>query len=230
MAKPLYFFRAVIDDAATACNESEAALSETESIENVTDVVDVSSNDNLISNDDQSQTNTDSLLIQPEDQACNFQTQTEICKPNNEIPTMKPSSSKVMTVLGSTDSKTALNDKLKVYDVSDRRLFDARSLCSQVSPEATTDTFLTVAKSFFSDGVYNWGRVGSLFYFAYKMVVKALNKIALIRAIINWVVNFITDYVAPWIIERGVGIGANPFISNNKKSVSPGQFGFLDGQ
>jgi len=30
-----------------------------------------------------------------------------------------------------------------------------------------------------------------------------LNKIALIRAIINWVVNFITDYVAPWIIERG---------------------------
>ena len=46
-----------------------------------------------------------------EDQACKFQTQTEICKPNNEIPTMKPSSSKVMTVLGSTDSKTALNDK-----------------------------------------------------------------------------------------------------------------------
>ncbi|CAG2192444.1 unnamed protein product [Mytilus edulis] len=126
--KILSFFkpRAVIDDAATACNESEAALSETESIENVTDVVDVSSNDNLISNDDQSQTNTDSLLIQPEDQACKFQTQTEICKPNNEIPTMKPSSSKVMTVLGSTDSKTALNDKLKVYDVSDRRLFDAR--------------------------------------------------------------------------------------------------------
>jgi len=41
-----------------------------------------------------------------------------------------------------------------------------------VSPEASTDTFLNVAKSFFSDGVYNWGRVGSLFYFAYKMVVK----------------------------------------------------------
>jgi hypothetical protein len=30
-----------------------------------------------------------------------------------------------------------------------------------VSPEASTDTFLNVAKSFFSDGVYNWGRVGS---------------------------------------------------------------------
>ena len=78
-----------------------------------------------------------------------------------------------------------------------------QNLCAEVSPEASTDTFLNVAKSFFSDGVYNWGRVGSLFYFAYKMVVKALNKIALIRAIINWVVNFITDYIAPWIIERG---------------------------
>nr|AYC76539.1 apoptotic regulator [Perna viridis] len=78
-----------------------------------------------------------------------------------------------------------------------------QNLCSQVSPEASSETFLNVAKSFFSDGVYNWGRVGSLFYFAYKMVMKALNKIALIRAIINWVVNFITDYVAPWIIERG---------------------------
>lgn len=78
-----------------------------------------------------------------------------------------------------------------------------QNLCAEVSPEDSTETFLNVAKSFFSDGVYNWGRVGSLFYFAYKMVAKALSKIALIRAIINWVVNFITDYVAPWIIERG---------------------------
>ncbi|KAJ8299497.1 hypothetical protein KUTeg_023557 [Tegillarca granosa] len=53
------------------------------------------------------------------------------------------------------------------------------------------------------DGVYNWGRVGSLFYFAYKMAVKAVDKIALIKAIINWVVNFIIENVASWIIDRG---------------------------
>ena len=32
---------------------------------------------------------------------------------------------------------------------------------------------------------------------------QALDKIPLIRAIINWVINFIVETVAPWIIERG---------------------------
>ncbi|KAJ8299711.1 hypothetical protein KUTeg_023771 [Tegillarca granosa] len=78
-----------------------------------------------------------------------------------------------------------------------------QGLCSKVPPDAPHKTFLNVANSFFSDGVYNWGRVGSLFYFAYKMAVKAVDKIALIKAIINWVVNFIIENVASWIIDRG---------------------------
>ncbi|XP_069132743.1 apoptosis regulator BAX-like [Argopecten irradians] len=78
-----------------------------------------------------------------------------------------------------------------------------QSLCTRVPPDAPHQTFLNVAKGFFSDGIYNWGRVGSLFYFAYRMALKALDKIALIRAIVNWVVNFIIENVAPWIIERG---------------------------
>ena len=32
---------------------------------------------------------------------------------------------------------------------------------------------------------------------------QALNRIPLIQAIINWVINFIVDTIAPWIIERG---------------------------
>lgn len=78
-----------------------------------------------------------------------------------------------------------------------------QNLVDQVNPSANHETFFNVANSFFSDGVYNWGRVGCLFYFAYKMAVKALSKINLIRSIVNWVVNFITDYVAGWIIDRG---------------------------
>lgn len=78
-----------------------------------------------------------------------------------------------------------------------------QNLCDQVNPSANHETFFNVANSFFADGVYNWGRVGCLFYFAYKMAVKALSKINLIRSIVNWVVNFITDYVAGWIIDRG---------------------------
>lgn len=48
------------------------------------------------------------------------------------------------------------------------------SLCDQVNPSANHETFFNVANSFFADGVYNWGRVGCLFYFAYKMAVKVL--------------------------------------------------------
>lgn len=76
-------------------------------------------------------------------------------------------------------------------------------IISKVPPDAPQQTFLNVANDFFRDGVITWGKIVALFYFGYKMVLKALDKIPLIRAIINWVINFIVDTVAPWIIERG---------------------------
>ncbi|XP_064635426.1 apoptosis regulator BAX-like isoform X2 [Lineus longissimus] len=86
----------------------------------------------------------------------------------------------------------------------DQRL---QGLIDSISPDAPRQTFMNVAREIFSDGVFNWGRVVALFYFAFRMVVKAFNKVAdkvpLIRTIIDWVVCFIVDYVAPWIIERG---------------------------
>ncbi|KAK3600279.1 hypothetical protein CHS0354_013706 [Potamilus streckersoni] len=76
-------------------------------------------------------------------------------------------------------------------------------MINQVSPDATHDTFLRVANEIFSDGVISWGRIVTLFYFGYKMTVKAIDKLPLIKAIINWVINFIVDKVAPWIIDKG---------------------------
>lgn len=76
-------------------------------------------------------------------------------------------------------------------------------IISKVPPDAPQQTFLNVANDFFRDGVISWGRIVALFYFGYKMACKALDKIPLIRAIINWVINFIVETVAPWIIERG---------------------------
>ncbi|XP_046356744.1 apoptosis regulator BAX-like [Haliotis cracherodii] len=78
-----------------------------------------------------------------------------------------------------------------------------QNLISQVPPDAQRSTFLNVAQSIFSDGVFNWGRVVALFYFAYKMALKALDKIPLVRAIINLVIDFLRDKVAQWIIDRG---------------------------
>lgn len=78
-----------------------------------------------------------------------------------------------------------------------------QKIISRVPPDAPRQTFFNVANDFFRDGVISWGRIVTLFYFAYKMAVKALDKIPLIRAIINWVINFIVEQVAPWIIDRG---------------------------
>ena len=34
-----------------------------------------------------------------------------------------------------------------------------------------------------------------------------LNKIPVIRGIVEWVVEFIYEYIAPWIIDRGGWVG-----------------------
>lgn len=78
-----------------------------------------------------------------------------------------------------------------------------QKVIDKVPPGASQSTFLHVANDFFQDGVFSWGRVATLFYFGYKMVLKALDKIPLVRTIINWVITFLVDKVAPWIIARG---------------------------
>ncbi|KAF6018430.1 BAX [Bugula neritina] len=72
-----------------------------------------------------------------------------------------------------------------------------------VSIESPQSTFQSVAREIFDDGQFNWGRVVMLFYFAYKMAKKAISNVPIIRTIIEWVVKFIRDYVASWIISRG---------------------------
>jgi len=42
----------------------------------------------------------------------------------------------------------------------------------KVSLKNPEETFSQVAHEIFSDGVYNWGRVVTLFYFAYKMIIR----------------------------------------------------------
>lgn len=81
-------------------------------------------------------------------------------------------------------------------------------IIGRIRPDSPKQTFLEVAKEIFADGNFNWGRVVALFYFAYKMAVKTLEAkfeklVPVVQMIVEWVVSFITDYVAGWIIERG---------------------------
>lgn len=99
----------------------------------------------------------------------------------------------------------------------DQRLQD---LISKVPPESERTTILNVAKQIFSDGVFNWGRVTALFYFAYAVCRKALDRIPLMRAIINLIVDFIRDHVAAWIIERGGWEAVREYFGSTWKQVA----------
>ncbi|KAL6102550.1 bax [Pungitius sinensis] len=74
---------------------------------------------------------------------------------------------------------------------------------SSLSP--TKDVFLKVAIEIFSDGKFNWGRVVALFYFACRLVIKALVTQVpdIIRTIINWTMDYLRENVINWIREQG---------------------------
>ncbi|KAL4617849.1 apoptosis regulator BAX-like [Arapaima gigas] len=69
----------------------------------------------------------------------------------------------------------------------------------------TNEAFVQVACEIFSDGKYSWGRVVALFYFACRLVIKALIKKIpdIIQTIITWTVDYLRDHVVNWIRERG---------------------------
>ncbi|XP_024920621.1 apoptosis regulator BAX [Cynoglossus semilaevis] len=74
---------------------------------------------------------------------------------------------------------------------------------SSLSP--TREVFMRVAYEIFSDGKFNWGRVVALFYFACRLVIKALVTQVpdIIRTIINWTVDYLRENVINWIMEQG---------------------------
>ncbi|KAG7459842.1 hypothetical protein MATL_G00214860 [Megalops atlanticus] len=71
--------------------------------------------------------------------------------------------------------------------------------------QPSKEVFVKVACEIFSDGRFNWGRVVALFYFACRLVIKALvtNVPDIIRTIISWTVDYLRDHVINWIREQG---------------------------
>ncbi|KAM9456968.1 apoptosis regulator BAX-like isoform 1-T1 [Clarias gariepinus] len=82
---------------------------------------------------------------------------------------------------------------------------DLQRMLSDSSLQPTQDVFVKVAREIFSDGKFNWGRVVALFYFACRLVIKALlTKIPdIIRTIINWTLDYLREHVINWIREQG---------------------------
>ncbi|KAI4878870.1 hypothetical protein NFI96_012499, partial [Prochilodus magdalenae] len=80
-----------------------------------------------------------------------------------------------------------------------------QSMINDSALQPTNDVFVKVACEIFSDGKFNWGRVVALFYFACRLVIKAvLTKIPdIVRTIINWTIDYLRDHVMNWIREQG---------------------------
>ncbi|TNN41171.1 Apoptosis regulator BAX [Liparis tanakae] len=74
---------------------------------------------------------------------------------------------------------------------------------SSLSP--TKEIFMKVAFEIFSDGKFNWGRVVALFYFACRLVIKALvtHIPDIIRTIIRWTMDYLQDHLINWIRDQG---------------------------
>ncbi|XP_012681135.1 apoptosis regulator BAX isoform X1 [Clupea harengus] len=80
-----------------------------------------------------------------------------------------------------------------------------KSLIDDSALQPTKEVFVKVAREIFSDGKFNWGRVVALFYFACRLVIKALlTRVPdIIRTIINWTVDYLRDHLVNWIREQG---------------------------
>ncbi|XP_030053845.1 apoptosis regulator BAX [Microcaecilia unicolor] len=116
-----------------------------------------------------------------------------------------------MEELGGTEQQLAdpstkrLSDCLRrIGDELDENV-ELQRMIAQVSTDSPKEVFFRVAMEMFSDGNFNWGRVVALFYFACKLVLKALcAKIPeLIRTIIGWTMDYLRDHVLQWIQEQG---------------------------
>lgn len=73
----------------------------------------------------------------------------------------------------------------------------------KVTKDTAFETFLNVAMQIFQDGVVNWGRIVTLFYFGYKLAIQVLTQVPLIKMIIEWVVKFIKEKLVDWIYAQG---------------------------
>ncbi|XP_076431362.1 apoptosis regulator BAX isoform X3 [Peromyscus maniculatus bairdii] len=91
---------------------------------------------------------------------------------------------------------------------------ELQRMIADVDTDSPREVFFRVASEMFADGNFNWGRVVALFYFASKLVLKALcTKVPeLIRTIMGWTLDFLRERLLVWIQDQGGWV--RPFITH----------------
>ncbi|XP_068192661.1 BCL2 associated X, apoptosis regulator a [Antennarius striatus] len=82
---------------------------------------------------------------------------------------------------------------------------DLQRMIKNSALQPTKELFMKVAFEIFSDGKFNWGRVVALFYFACRLVIKAVldDLPGIIRTIISWTMDYLQEHLITWIREQG---------------------------
>ncbi|XP_041867607.1 apoptosis regulator BAX-like [Melanotaenia boesemani] len=128
-------------------------------------------------------------------------------------------------------SNTVTRQQLGGEELCDPRLKDISDCLQQIGDELdgnanfqelintqplilTSEMFIEVARELFSDGKFNWGRVVALFYFACRLVIKALKRKIhdIIRTIITWTMDYLREHMANWIREQGGWEGIRSYV------------------
>ncbi|XP_078725512.1 apoptosis regulator BAX-like isoform X1 [Lampetra fluviatilis] len=78
-------------------------------------------------------------------------------------------------------------------------------LLQNIPVNSPKDYLFSVACRLFDDGIFNWGRVATLFYFAYKLVIRAYASCVPdhVKTLLGWMLELIKLYIVPWIKQQG---------------------------
>lgn len=84
---------------------------------------------------------------------------------------------------------------------------DLTNFIEKVPVDSTKDVFVKVCQQIFQDGDLNWGRVVALFYFAYRLIMRAVTRgmdsLPWVREMLQWAGDFLVKHVSKWILSRG---------------------------
>ncbi|XP_039630482.1 BCL2 associated X, apoptosis regulator b [Polypterus senegalus] len=92
----------------------------------------------------------------------------------------------------------------KIGDELDGNM-ELQQMINSSALQPNKEVFFQVAAQMFSDGKLNWGRIVALFYFACKLVMKALvTKFPeMMRTIITWTIDYLREHLLNWIRDQG---------------------------
>ena len=84
---------------------------------------------------------------------------------------------------------------------------ELNNIIDSVPADSTKEIFMKVCMQIFQEGDLNWGRVVALFYFAYRLIVRALDSvfdsIPGARQMLSWVGDVLVRNIAHWVYSRG---------------------------